>query len=274
MAFRPARRPRSVFAPSLYATPAPYVEDEVTVGEPEWALPGTLTLPAGDGPFPAVGSSTDPVLTIATRRVGANKPFRDLALGLASRGIAVLRYDKRSKVHAARMAALRSPTVKDESVDDAVEALAWLRAQPGIDPRADLRARPQPRRDADSADRQPRSQARWPVAIVLAGARPLARGGDPRADPLSRNARTAPSPPTSRQRIDKAAKAGGQVKVLRRRTWPSAPRVSGAPASYWLDLRGYDPPSAAQRSKMPMLMLQGERDFQVTMADFARWRAL
>ena len=49
--------------------------------------------------------------------------------------------------------------------------------------------------------------------------------------------------------------------------------ISGAPASYWLDLRGYDPPSAATRVKSPMLILQGERDYQVTMAEFAKWKA-
>jgi fermentation-respiration switch protein FrsA (DUF1100 family) len=45
------------------------------------------------------------------------------------------------------------------------------------------------------------------------------------------------------------------------------------PASYWLDLRGYDPPEAARRVSDPMLILQGERDYQVTMKEFARWQA-
>ena len=36
--------------------------------------------------------------------IGPNKPFRDLAEGLASRGIAVLRYDKRTRTHAGRVA--------------------------------------------------------------------------------------------------------------------------------------------------------------------------
>ena len=49
--------------------------------------------------------------------------------------------------------------------------------------------------------------------------------------------------------------------------------ISGAPASYWLDLRGYDPPSAATRVKPPMLILQGERDYQVTPEEFAKWKA-
>lgn len=43
--------------------------------------------------------------------------------------------------------------------------------------------------------------------------------------------------------------------------------------SYWLDLRDYDPPTSARALTQPLLMLQGERDYQVTMADdFAKWK--
>ena len=42
----------------------------------------------------------------------------------------------------------------------------------------------------------------------------------------------------------------------------------GVPASYWLDLRGYDPATEVKDVGKPMLILQGERDYQVTMVDF------
>ncbi len=46
------------------------------------------------------------------------------------------------------------------------------------------------------------------------------------------------------------------------------------PAAYWLDLRGYDPPAAAAALGKPVLVLQGGRDYQATVAeDLARWRA-
>jgi dienelactone hydrolase len=47
----------------------------------------------------------------------------------------------------------------------------------------------------------------------------------------------------------------------------------GVPASYWLDLRGYDPAEAAKEIAKPILILQGERDYQVTMEDFGLWKA-
>jgi len=50
--------------------------------------------------------------------------------------------------------------------------------------------------------------------------------------------------------------------------------ILGAPASYWLDLRGYDPAMAAKALSVPLLILQGERDYQVTMTDdFVRWQS-
>jgi uncharacterized protein len=50
-----------------------------------------------------------------------NKPFRDLAWGLASQGIAVLRYEKRTNVYAASLGSQRETlTVKEEVIDDAL----------------------------------------------------------------------------------------------------------------------------------------------------------
>ena len=57
---------------------------------------------------------------------------------------------------------------------------------------------------------------------------------------------------------------------------PAAPvkgNVGGAPASYWLDLKGYDPPAVARAITRPMLVLQGERDYQVPLDDFGRWKS-
>jgi fermentation-respiration switch protein FrsA (DUF1100 family) len=43
-------------------------------------------------------------------------------------------------------------------------------------------------------------------------------------------------------------------------------------AAYWLNLRGYDPAAEARKLDRPILVLQGERDYQVTLADFTGWR--
>ena len=62
-------------------------------------------------------------------------PFKDLAEGLAERGIASIRYDKRSFAHAAKMRKL-NVTVREETIEDAILAAQLLRADPRIDPDA------------------------------------------------------------------------------------------------------------------------------------------
>jgi len=114
----------ATFEPPSYAQPERFHEYEVQIGRGQWVLPGTLSIPRGDGPFTAVllvhGSGPQD----RDETIPPNKPFRDLAWGLASQGIAVLRYDKRTKVYAASLVGERDTlTVKEEVIDDAREAV-------------------------------------------------------------------------------------------------------------------------------------------------------
>lgn len=102
----------------------------------KYPLNGLLTLPEGDGPFPAAVLVHGSGSSNMDEKVGKMTPFRDLAEGLASQGIACLRYDKRSFAHGLKM--LRDKrlmiTVKEETIDDAVSALNLLKADPRINP--------------------------------------------------------------------------------------------------------------------------------------------
>jgi dienelactone hydrolase len=229
-----------------------------------------LTVPAGAGKWPAV------VLVHGSGRldrdstVAANKPFRDLATGLASRGVAVLRYDKRTMVHRARVSALKNFTVREETVDDALEAAKLLRAQPEVDP-----ARVFVLGHSLGAMLIPRIGTADPTLaglIVLAGpARSLEEAivAQTRYLAMVDGAISA----QEQQVIDQTAALADSVRALRSDEATSGRIIFGVPASYWLDLRGYDPPSAARVVKRPMLILQGERDIQVWPEEFARWKA-
>ena len=48
---------------------------------------------------------------------------------------------------------------------------------------------------------------------------------------------------------------------------PSDQMIFHAPPSYWLDLQGYDPVALAASLPQPILLIQGGRDYQVTVAD-------
>ena len=109
-------------------------EREVTVGAGEWAAAGVLALPVGRGPFPAVVLMHGSGPGTRDGNVGPNRVFRETAWALAERGVAVLRYDKRTTAHAARYRALgREATMEEEHVDDAVAAVRLLRRTPGVD---------------------------------------------------------------------------------------------------------------------------------------------
>ncbi len=131
---KPGQPPASDWHPPAYSKPDSFSERTVTVGTGDWKLPGTLTVPRSQTPVPGVilihGSGPED----RDETILGNKPFKDLAEGLASQGIAVLRYEKRTKEYGAKMAQMRNLTVQDETVEDAVAAVIWLRAQPGINP--------------------------------------------------------------------------------------------------------------------------------------------
>lgn len=119
------------FPPPPYADPDGLQETDVTLGEAPWDLTGTLTLPTGSGPFPAV------VLVGGRDRDGTGpttKLTRDRAWGLAAHGVASLRVDRRTHAHALATARLKEFTIDDELVDDMLAAVELLRRTPRIDP--------------------------------------------------------------------------------------------------------------------------------------------
>lgn len=270
LTLRPGASAPAPYTPPSYVNPSAFKEEDLTIGSPEWPLPATLTLPAGAGPFPVVilvhGSGPND----RDETIGPNRPFKDLALGLASRGVAVLRYDKRTKVHGAKAAALTSLTVKDEVVDDVGEAVKSVRAHERIDPKRvfvlghSLGGMLIPR----IALAQPSLAG----VIVMAGAaRPLEQAIVEQSKYIA-NADGTISPEEQAQ-IDSMAKNADVIRALTAADAAAGKMVMGAPASYWLDLRGYDSPAAAVAVKTRMLVLQGERDYQVTMEEYSRWKA-
>jgi len=269
MVFRPAANTASTYSPPPYATPSAYTETETTIGSKESLLPGTLTLPAGARPVAAVVlvHGSGPGDRDAT--IGANKPFKDLAAGLASRGIAVLRYDKRTRVRGAKAVALADFTVQQEVIDDVLAAVKALRAEPAID-----RARIFVLGHSLGGMLAPRIWIADPAiagVIVLAGAaRPLEEAIVAQSRYLANADGTTSA--DEQQTIDGAVALAATVRALTPEDAKSGRMIAGAPASYWLDLRGYDPTAAAANVKAPMLILQGGRDYQVTMPEFEKWK--
>lgn len=117
---------------------AEILEEDITIGEAPWCLPGTLTLPrAQEGPVPAVVLVQGSGPSDRNETLGALTPFRDLAHALASQGIAVIRYDKRTFVYSAELSSasdLSTFTVEEEVIQDAIAAGRLLAQDERIDP--------------------------------------------------------------------------------------------------------------------------------------------
>lgn len=245
-----------------YSKPDAFTERAVTVGEGEWKLPGTLTMPAGAGPFPAVVLVHGSGPNDRDETVGGTKVFRDLAEGLASHGIAVLRYEKRTKIYGPKVASMKTFTLHDETVEDALKAVALMRTQQGVDPKRvfvlghSLGGYAAPR----IAQEDPQIAG---LILMAANARHLE---DLVVEQVESAGGTAKA-------LENAKAIQAKVKSLESGD-EASPAVLGAPATYWLDLKDYDPVADAAKLSMPMLILQGGRDNQVSMKDFELWKAV
>ncbi|OGF47752.1 MAG: hypothetical protein A2231_10815 [Candidatus Firestonebacteria bacterium RIFOXYA2_FULL_40_8] len=264
---------KSVYNLPAYAKLDNFSEIEVIVGSGEWKLPGTLTVPKGSGPFPAVVLIHGSGPQDRDESIGPNKPFKDIAIGLASNGIAVLRYEKITKEYQQKMAKMSSTiTLKEEVTDDVLAACELLRKTDKIDKNRifllghSLGGLLIPRLgvlDKNTAG-----------LIIMAG------NTRPFEDLLVDQAKYLFSLNNEMSEKEKEAQMTVLIKQVGRIqqkdyniNTPSLELPLGIPPAYWQDLQKYNAVETAKSLKQPLLVLQGERDYQVTKLDFDGWKS-
>jgi fermentation-respiration switch protein FrsA (DUF1100 family) len=258
------------YPPPLYAKPDSFREEQVKVGSGEWVLPATLTIPKGDGPFPAVVLVHGSGPQDRDETVGPAKVFRDLAWGLATRGIAALRYEKRTKHYGLKVAFANSFTVKEETIDDALIAAELLRHTPSIDPKRVYIVG-----HSQGAMMAPKMALADPA---LAGIVLLAAPSRPIEDLILEQTRAGlqkrEKMPTAEVQLLEALQKIGQL-IKDGKLTAETPRsdLLGMPGIYWMSLAGYSATADALKVDRPTLILQGEADAEVSMVDFAGWQA-
>jgi fermentation-respiration switch protein FrsA (DUF1100 family) len=242
------------------------VHDRAVVVPGDPPLAGTLTLPEGDGPFPAVliASGSGPLDRNSNHRRARFDIARQLASALADAGLASLRYDKRGVGGSPgdwRAAGLH------DNVDDLGRALATLAARPEV--------------DADRLLLAGHSEGAILSAALAARGAPvrgvvlLSMSATPGEELLRWQARgiapTLPAPVRGVLRLlrvdldEKVAASHAKIKA----TTTDVARLGGARVNArWIrEFLAHDPRSDLARLAAPILAITGAKDLQVPAAD-------
>ncbi|QTE70467.1 alpha/beta fold hydrolase [Clostridiales bacterium FE2011] len=234
-------------------------------------LPGILTLPEGDGSFPAIvlvhGSGPNDM----DETIFSVKPFKDLAEGLAAKGVAVYRYDKRTYTYGKELADNYQLTLMEETVDDAAAAVQMLAQQEKIDPeRIYVLGHSLGGIAIPMIDKVLKEQPVAACGYVM-------MAGSPRKlDELFREqyefmfsvqAEAMEQAGMNKEDIFSELDRLNDLDAL-----ADSDAIQGAYAPYWKWLAEYDQLKMAEDITKPVLVLQGEEDWQVTMKDFGIWQ--
>lgn len=252
------------------------IRETITVGEgTAYPLKGILTIPETTAPVPAVvlvhgsGSSNmdEKVLKLA--------PFRDLAEGLAERGIASLRYNKRSFTYGLKMTRDKSTpiTVRQETIEDAVLAADLLRQDSRIDRNNiyiighSMGGMLAPRIDAEGGN--------FAGLILMAGSPRLIE--DILREQIAETMACMPAfaRKLSRKKMDRLMSGFEGLYDLTDEEAMKKKFGGGTTMYYFKEMGSHPVPDYLAKTDKPMLILQGEADFQVKAdTDFRLYKEL
>ena len=236
-------------------------------------LKGILTLPDGDGPFPGVVLVHGSGSSNMDEKVGKLTPFRDLAEGLARRGVASIRYDKRSFAHGLKMVLdKKNPiTVREETIEDALLAASLLRADSRIGPvflaGHSMGAMLAPRIECSGGD--------FAGLILLAGTprrleEVLLEQTEEALASMKGFTRKI-----GQKQLDQLRKTFDGLYDLTDEEARKKKLGGGTTAYYFKEMGQPTVAKWLEKTRKPMLIAQGEQDVQVKAAvDFARYRQL
>jgi dienelactone hydrolase len=255
-----------------YVKSASFQEHKYEFGKKGWEIGGTLSFPDdhekhplviivhGSGPLDRNGST------------GNLQAYKDLAWGLSTNGICVFRYDKRSFVHGGKlfMESYKGNdyTPYDEIVEDVFLAIDLMKKDPHVDTnRIFLVGHSQGGMMLPLIAKQANVRG---IMLLAANARPI-------QDLLIEQMNYLyPDSALTINNYNEKVRIIGQAKFAKKKKLPKDTPMDSLPfgvrASYWNYLNAYDPVKTFKKVTLPVLVLQGERDYQATMADFEIWQ--
>lgn len=258
----------SEYALPAYADTTLYTEKEVKIAFAGGEMAGVFTSPKNASNFPVVIMVHGSGPSDMDETIGSNKPFKDLAMGLASKGIGSIRYVKRSMVYPNSFS--KAFTVKEEVLDDALTAVKLAETLTGVNKSQiylfghSLGGMLAPR----IASLAPSLKG---IILAAAPARKL-------ADLVSeQNAylykASGDTTALGKQQFMESQEEIAKSRLLKLGAIAPDSMIMGAPASYWIDLNNHDQVATAKKIGSRILVIQGGNDFQVSVQDFNIWKS-
>lgn len=241
-----------------------YLQEDISIGD-SLPLNGKMTVPNSTIETVVVfvhGSGPNDM----NETVGPNKIFKDLAFGLAAKGIPSVRYNKRTYDYPGAMAKLGNTiTIQQVVINDAVSAIEFARKKGAK--KVILLGHSLGGYCAPMI-----AQLTNPDAVIL-----LAGNASPLEDLLIGQYEHIRTNDTSTQINDfQMAMITSQVERVQKNDYDAttAPPLLplGLPASFWISLKNYEPQKVAKKQPFPYLVLNGERDYQVTPSEAKKWK--
>lgn len=246
------------------------IETPMEIKSGAYTLPAILSYPKSGSNFPVVilvhGSGPND----KDETIGPNKIFKDLAFGLANKGIAVLRYEKRTRQYANALADKKDAiTLNDEVIEDALAAIQTAKTIVAVDPKHifvcghSLGGMCAP---------QIASKAKEIAGIIImaGNARPLE---DLVLEQVKYIASLSPETAESKSQIEDLKVQVLNVKSLSKESDLESYQLPlGISKTYWMSLKDYNQVAAAKALSCKILVLQGGRDYQVTKTDYDIWK--
>jgi len=256
----------SAYTLPAYADTANIKQTEVKIKGVKNDLVGILTMPKTGSNFPVVilvhGSGPGDM----DQSVGAVKPFKDIALGLAAKGIASIRYVKRTLVFPQEYTG--AFTVKDEVTNDAVTAVNLSKTIPEINKKQiyvfglSLGGMLAPRIATLAPD----------VKGIILAAAPARKFTDLIIDQNKYMFALAnDTTQATKERFNKGLAMIEVTRLNKLGNMKPDSLILSLPASYWVDLNTYDQVATAKKLSQRIMIIQGGMDFQVPDADYKVW---
>jgi len=265
--FMPPKSSIEAYAKPAYADTALYSEQSNYIKTQAHQLAAVITVPKNVKNYPIVVLVHGSGPADMDETVGANKPFKDLAAGLAAKGIASVRYVKRTLIYANEFG--KAFTVKEEVLDDANAAIALAKADPGVDQKNiyvfghSLGGMLAPRLAVLNPD----------LAGIILAAAPAQKLTD---IIIEQNkymyAQLNDTTEAGKKQFQDALAEIEKSKLNALGSIKPDSSILGLPASYWVDLNGYDQVATAKKlSKQRIFIIQGGNDFQISEKDYNIW---